>query len=207
MENLAVYISACLALCIIPGPDMAFVLSTSIAKGSRAGILASLGINAGAYTHLLAAALGLSAIIATSATAFTIVKWIGAGYMVYLGIRVLFSSNSSFSSLQPDVKPTSNRNIFWMGYLSDVLNPKVAIFYLSFLPQFVSTDSENPLGEILLLGILLNMIGIMANLIIVQFASLITHKLRTEPALVKWLNRFVGVTFLAIGIKIATEKT
>lgn len=206
MENLPLFISACFALCIVPGPDMALLLSTSLARGKRAGTLAAIGINAGGYVHLLAATLGLSAILMSSAMAFMIVKWMGAAYMVYLGLRVLFLSKSALS---PDKfkKPTLKRgNVFWMGFLSDVLNPKVALFFMSFLPQFVSPSSLHPVKDIVLLGVILNVLAILFNLTLVQLAGTISKQLRANEAFTKWLNRTLGVTFLAIGIKIATEK-
>lgn len=138
--GICVFIVACLTLSIVPGPDMVFLLGVSISKGSKAGLLATVGINAGAYVHLIAALLGISAVLAASAWAFTLIKWVGAAYLVYLGIKTLLSKSSSIT-LSHSKTSKSKSNIFWQGFLSDVLNPKVAIFYLAFLPQFV--DSNN----------------------------------------------------------------
>ena len=208
MENLPLFISACLTLCLVPGVDMAYLLSTSVARGKKAGAIAAVGINAGAYIHLIVATLGLSVVLMTSATAFSLVKWAGALYMIYLGLTALFSRQTRFALTSPEI-PSSNHNnrrTFWQGFLSDLFNPKVAIFYLSFLPQFMSHSSPNPALDILLLGVILNMICLVFNLLLVQCAGAVSNKLRANKVVAQWLNRMMGVTFIGIGIRIATEK-
>ena len=208
MENLPLVLTACLTLCLVPGVDMAFLLSTSVARGRKAGTIAAVGINVGGYAHLIAATLGLSVVLMTSATAFLLVKWAGALYMIYLGITALFAKGSRIALTSEEVpaRNHSSRKTFWQGFLSDLFNPKVAIFYLSFLPQFVSHSSPNPAVDILLLGVILNVICLAFNLLLVQSAGAVSKKLRTSKVLARWLNRVMGITFIGIGIRIAAEK-
>lgn len=137
------FITATVILCAVPGPDMILLLSRTIAKGRRAGVVTALGINVGAYVHLMAAIAGISAVIATSAVAFTVVKWAGACYLMYLGISIL-RSKSEVLQVDPETAAQQSAwRYFWQGFWSDVLNPKVAIFYLAFLPQFVVPGGVN----------------------------------------------------------------
>jgi threonine/homoserine/homoserine lactone efflux protein len=136
-QSYALFVLASVILCITPGPDMIYMLSRCVAQGRRAGVMALLGINTGAYVHLLAAVTGLSAILATSATAFTVIKWIGAAYLVYLGLRTLVSRSGPLAVSAQGLKGRDMRAVFWQGFLSDALNPKVAMFYLALLPQFI----------------------------------------------------------------------
>src|SRR5512135_871442 len=199
------FVGAVVVLVLAPGPDMAFMLARTVAQGRTAGAVAAIGINVGAYVHVLAAILGLSAILATSSVAFTIIKWIGACYLVWLGIQALTQS------ARIDVPKTSAsglrlRTIFWQGFLSDVLNPKVALFFLAFLPQFVTYGAGNEVKQLLLLGITGNVVAISINLVLVYFASAATARLRRNQRITLWLHRAVGTMFIALGIRLATEK-
>ena len=200
-----IFLSASVILCVTPGPDMIYVLSRSVAQGKKAGIVASLGINLGAYTHLFAAILGISAILATSSFAFTIVKWAGAAYLIFIGIQALRSRTFVFNS-SGEAETTNFRTIFWQGYLSDVLNPKVAIFFLAFLPQFIETGSENYFYTLLVLGFTVNTIGILTNLVLVVCSSYTTRKLRENESLGLVLQRAMGGVFVALGLRLANEK-
>lgn len=206
LSTYLIFVGGSILLCITPGPDMIYVLGRSIAQGKKAGLTASLGINAGAYTHLLAAVLGLSAVLATSSLAFTIVKWVGAAYLIYIGIQALRFPTINLDTNQESQTQLRIKTIFLQGYLSDVLNPKVAIFFLAFLPQFVSSDSANPVWTLLMLGITVNMIGLIVNLILVVLATGTTQKLRRNPKITIILNRMLGGVFIALGIRLANEK-
>src|SRR5688572_13969236 len=164
-----IFIGAVVVLVLAPGPDMAYMLTRTIAQGRRAGVVAAIGINAGAYVHVLAAVLGLSAILATSSLAFTIVKWVGAGYLVWIGIQALASS-ASINLEETAPTQASLGTIFWQGFLSDVLNPKVALFFLAFLPQFVDFGAGNETRQLLILGVTGNVIAIAINLTLVYCA-------------------------------------
>lgn len=206
LETYLLFVGASIVLCIVPGPDMIFLLGRTIAQGRKAGIIAALGINTGAYVHLLAAALGISAILATSALAFTLLKWIGAAYLIYLGVRILISKQSALVIDSEKNSVTKNSSIFWQGFLSDVLNPKVAIFFLAFLPQFVEAHSPNRLLHIILLGCTVNVIAIIINVVLVLLAGMLTLKLRQNKKLSVWLNKILGGVFVALGLQLAKEK-
>ncbi len=167
--------------------------------------MAVLGFNVGGYAHLTAAVLGLSAILATSAWAFTIVKWAGAAYLIYLGIATLRSSTGTFK-FDADAKCRSGRTIFWQAFLSDVLNPKVAMFFLALLPQFVDAKAHHPTLQILLLGVTLNVIALAINTVLALCSATITQVLRENRSVSKSLHNAMGVIFIALGLRLAMEK-
>lgn len=206
MDTYLLFVLASVILCIVPGPDMIFLLSCTLARGRKAGILAAIGINAGAYVHLFGAVLGLSALLATSAYAFTILKWAGALYLIYIGVQTLRSKTSAFSIEPGSLTQKSDRQIFWQGFLSDVLNPKVAVFFLAFLPQFVDGASEHKTLDILFLGITVNVIAILINVALVYAAALLTSSLRANQKISSWLNKIMGSVFILLGLKLANEK-
>jgi threonine/homoserine/homoserine lactone efflux protein len=203
-QSYLLFIAAAVLLVLAPGPDMLYMLTRTIAQGRKAGVLAAVGINAGAYVHVIAAVLGLSAILATSSVAFTVVKWLGAVYLVWIGIQAIRSGPLNLAT--GESIHLNGKAIFWQGFLSDVLNPKVAIFFLAFLPQFVEVGSKNETQQLLLLGITCNVIAIGINLILVYFASIATAGLRKNRKLAVWLNRAMGTVFIALGIRLAREK-
>jgi threonine/homoserine/homoserine lactone efflux protein len=200
------FIGAVVVLVLAPGPDMAYLLARTVAQGRRAGVVAAIGINTGGYVHVLAAILGLSAIIATSSLAFTIVKWAGACYLIWLGVQAIASQSGPLMSHSGKAVPPNAKAIFWQGFLSDVLNPKVAIFFLAFLPQFVDASRDDVTAQLLVLGVTSNMIAIGMNLVLVCFASAATASLRKNGRLGKWLNKTMGAVFVALGIRLASEK-
>ena len=183
---------------------MLLVLSRSIAQGRRAGMITAVGINVGAYVHFLAAIVGLSALLATSAWAFTVIKWAGAAYLLYLGVSALFR-RSGVLQLDTARPPVTDRQCFWQGFWSDVLNPKVAIFYLALLPQFI-TPGSRVLVQLLLLGLTVNMIGIAFNAGVVLFSAAITGRLRRDARISLWLSKALGVVFVALGLRLAVTK-
>jgi threonine/homoserine/homoserine lactone efflux protein len=199
------FAGAVVVLVLAPGPDMAYMLTRTVAQGRKAGAVAAIGINLGAYVHVLASVLGLSAILATSAVAFTVVKWGGATYLVWIGIQALTRS------APVDVESTSTSGlslttIFWQGFFSDVLNPKVALFFLAFLPQFVTHGHGDEWIQLLVLGVTGNVIAIGTNLLLVCFASAATASLRRSQRITRWLHRAVGAMFIALGLRLANEK-
>jgi threonine/homoserine/homoserine lactone efflux protein len=205
-DTYLLFVGASLVLNLVPGPDMVYLLSRSVAQGRQAGILAALGINLGAYVHLLAAITGLSAILMTSALAFTAVKWAGAAYLVYLGIGALRSRGGPVAVSAEGLSGRSRRAIFWQGFVSDVLNPKVAVFFLALLPQFVPVEAGNPVAQLLLLGVTVNVIGIATSLVLVFVATRLTEGLRRNAGMARWLRKAMGVTFIGLGARLALEK-
>ena len=148
LHSYLLFVLAAVALILVPGPDVMYMLGRCLAQGRRAGILSAIGFNLGGYVHLTAAVLGLSAILATSATAFTAVKWIGAAYLVYLGLSALWSKQGPPAIETDATAGRRGRTILWQAFLSDVLNPKVALFFLALLPQFVDRNAPHPTLQI-----------------------------------------------------------
>ena len=173
-------------------------------QGWRAGAVAALGIGAGALVHVCAAALGLSAILAASATAFTAVKIIGAAYLVYVGISLIRSKRSTQSPpFASDPRPAPIRGIFFQGFLTNVLNPKVALFFLAFLPQFVSADAPSKAAAFLFLGVIFDLNGTIWNLLVAWSAARISVRLASGGRFKQWFNRCVGFVFVCVGIRLA----
>jgi len=208
LHTYLMFIGAAFILVIAPGPDMAYMLARTVAQGRTAGFLAAAGINTGAYVHVLASAVGLSAVLAASSAAFTILKWAGACYLVWIGYRALTSKGSALK-VEGGTSDTLRRSaIFWQGFWSDVLNPKVAIFFLAFLPQFVDVTNQafGVTKQLLLLGVTCNVVAICTNLVLVCFASAMTRRLRQSRRLVTWMQKAMGAVFVALGIRLASQR-
>ncbi len=201
IHNFLVFAFAGLMLNITPGNDMLYVASRSAGQGSKAGIVSALGISAGCLVHLLAAVIGLSAIIARSAMAFNVIKYLGAAYLVYLGLKALLSKKNSFNikKINEDV---GYKKIFLEGPLTNILNPKVALFFLAFLPQFINVSGSNPQLQILLLGGWFNFSGTIVNVVV----ALLFGKLGvwlSKSSFIKWQQKITGTILIALGIKVA----
>lgn len=206
METLSywlVFFSAAFALNISPGPDLIYILSRTIAQGRKIGIASSLGVCTGALVHVGAAALGLSAVLATSAVAFSLVKYIGAAYLVYLGIKAFRSAGTHGGLPQHSVGNAKPWTAFKQGVMIDVLNPKVAIFFMAFLPQFVRPGSGHPTIQIVILGMLVIMVAMVVEAAFVMAAGQTTTILRKNRKIAVLLNRLLGSVFIALGIRLA----
>lgn len=206
LHNYLLYVGACVILVIVPGPDMIYMLTRCIAQGKKAGLMAAIGFNLGGYTHMLAAMLGLSAILATSAFAFAVIKWLGAAYLIYLGLVAIFSRTGPITLGATEISNRSARTILWQAFLSDVLNPKVALFFLALLPQFVDIKAPHPTLQILLLGVTVNMIALPINVLLVCFSARVTKSLRQNNKISVWLQKTMGAIFVALGLRLAAEK-
>lgn len=205
IHELWLFIVAGLLLNITPGPDTAYILGRSVQMGWRGGAAAALGISAGCLVHVFAAAAGLSALLAASSLAFMVVKWIGAAYLIYTGVQMLLSRSQSIAD---DTLATSNavalRQVFWQGALTNALNPKVALFFLAFLPQFVAADSPHKTLAFLLLGLIFITTGTLWCLGIAAFAAKAAGRIRKSDAALKWINRVLGGMFVYLGCRVAT---
>jgi threonine/homoserine/homoserine lactone efflux protein len=176
-----------------------------VAQGRRAGVLSVLGIDAGCLVHTVAAALGLSAILATSASAFLMVKFAGAAYLAYLGVRMFL--DRSVSVAQPTAFGREGAwAVFRAGFLTNLLNPKVALFFLAFLPQFVAPDADSKILAFLFLGGLFMTTGTMWCLVLVWFASAMSRRLRENPAAGSIMKRATGALFVGLGVKLAVSR-
>jgi threonine/homoserine/homoserine lactone efflux protein len=207
-HDLWIFVISGLLLNITPGPDTLYVVGRSSTQGWQAGAFGALGIGAGTLVHILAASLGLSAILAASATAFLVVKVIGAAYLVYVGISLVRSSRSPVSGSATASAPASMRNVFLQGFLTNVLNPKVALFFLAFLPQFVLANAPSKPLALLFLGVIFDLNGTLWNLLVAWStarlgARLLGGRRSDGGAFIKWFNRSVGSLFICVGIKLA----
>lgn len=205
MHNFLMFAFASLMLNITPGNDMLYVASRSTGQGIKAGIISSFGIMVGCMVHILAAVAGISAVIAKSATAFDIIKYVGAIYLVYLGLRSLLSRKKSSFQLTEQAKPFSYRSIFVQGVITNVLNPKVALFFLAFLPQFIDLKMESPQGMILIFGLWFDFSGTLINILVAIAFGKMGNWLARSPRFVKIQERLTGVLLIAIGIKVAVS--
>jgi threonine/homoserine/homoserine lactone efflux protein len=204
-QDLLTFIFAGLLLNITPGADTLYIVGRSTAQGVRAGVVAALGIGAGCIVHIVAAAIGLSAILAASSTAFTIVKYLGAAYLAYLGISML-SAQGRMQEVRAKLPAVSLVKVFWQGFLTNVLNPKVALFFLAFLPQFIAPEAQAKWLSMLFLGILFNFNGTLWNLFVAWSSARVSNRLKVSPPVAKWLNRVCGSLFIYFGIKLVMCK-
>lgn len=209
IHDLTLFIVSGLLLNIMPGPDSLLIMARSATQGWRAGSAAALGIGAGTMMHVLAAAIGLSALLATSATAFTVVKWVGAAYIVYVGIGLLRSKPAkpvAASEATPPLPPLPYRTIFFQGFLTNVLNPKVAIFFLAFVPQFIAADAPSKALAFIVLGCIFNFNGMLWCHALALFTAFASARLQLKPRVSAWLGRVTGGLFIALGLKLALSK-
>ena len=193
---------ASLILNITPGNDMIYVASRSAGQGIKAGIVSAFGIMAGCMVHIIAAVAGLSAIIAKSATAFDIIKYIGAAYLIYLGIKSLLNKKSSFQ-LSEKMERISYKKIFWQGVITNVLNPKVALFFLAFLPPFIDISAAHPQWQILFLGVWFDCSGTVVNIIVAVLFGRMGNWLSKSPRYVRVQEKITGLLLIGLGIKVA----
>jgi threonine/homoserine/homoserine lactone efflux protein len=205
IENLPLFIASGLLLNLIPGPDTLYIVGRSVSQGRTAGVVSALGIGSGCAVHTLAAAFGLSAILAGSASAFVAVKLAGAAYLAYLGVRMLL--DRSVVGRTGDVFPAQRlRVIYSQAVLTNVLNPKVALFFLSFLPQFVSPASNTRVLAFLVLGAIFIFNGTIYCCLVALFASVISARLREGSSTGSVLKRATGALFVGLGVKLAVSK-
>lgn len=199
------FLIAAVLLNLSPGPDIAFILGQTVRGGRRAGFAAMFGIWSGAFGHVVMAALGLSAILATSAVAFSTVKWIGAVYLIWLGISALRSAGGSFVS--DDLKSEQGTfSIYKQGLFVGLLNPKVAIFFLAFLPQFVVVGAGPVWAQLFLHGMLIIAVAALIEPPLVVAGEKLTSKLRESPKIGLWMDRSLGMIFIGLGVRLALEE-
>ncbi|QGZ41068.1 threonine/homoserine/homoserine lactone efflux protein [Pseudoduganella flava] len=204
IHDLGLFIVSGLLLNIMPGPDSLLIMARSAAQGWRAGVAAALGIGTGTMVHVLAAAVGLSALLATSATAFTVVKWVGAAYIVWCGIGMLRARlRSEAVDAPPPPPPLPLRRIYAQGFLTNVLNPKVALFFLAFVPQFIDADATNKPLAFVILGCIFNFNGMLWCNGLALFTAFASARLKVKPLVALWLNRVTGSLFLVLGARLA----
>ena len=202
IHSLWLFVLSGVLLNITPGPDTAYIVGRSAQIGWRGGAAAALGISAGCLVHVFAAAIGLSALLAASSVAFTAIKWIGAAYLIYTGIKMLLTQAASPATVTVP-RATTLRQVFWQGALTNALNPKVALFFLAFLPQFVDAEAPGKALAFVVLGLIFIGTGTLWGLGGAAFAAKAAGRIRQSGRALVWLNRALGAMFIGLGVRVA----
>ncbi len=201
-DNLALYMVASLALILTPGQDMIYVIGRSLAQGRVAGLCSAVGVIIGILVHTALAAIGVGAILHASETLFTALKIVGAAYLVYLGVRMLFTREVAIDSSSGGAR-TSPGWLVLQGVLSNVTNPKIILFFFAFLPQFVDPASAHPTRDLIALGVLYAILGLPVKCAVALIAARLSDRMRRRPAALVWINRACGALLVALGARLA----
>jgi threonine/homoserine/homoserine lactone efflux protein len=213
IDNLAWFMAAGVLLNLTPGPDVLYIVTHALKSGWKTGAVAALGITAGCFVHIAAAALGLSALLAASHAAFNLLKWLGAAYLVYVGVSMWRASRAG-REINPDLiagqarsagsnGQLSLKKVFIKGFWTNALNPKVALFFLAFLPQFIAPGAEHKTVAFLLLGLVFNINSLWVGLGYAALAAAASQRLAALQSGMVWLERIAGTLFMAFGLKLA----
>ncbi len=202
-STIALFSLAAIALAVVPGPAVTYIVTQSIDKGRRAGLMSALGVASGGAVHVAAATAGLSALIASSATAFTAVKLGGAAYLIVVGIRRIISKDVD---AEPEAEPASSQQLYVQGVVVNVLNPKTALFFLAFLPQFVNPDRGLVALQIAVLGVIFVVIALASDCTYALLADLLAGRLRRSGTGARVRRYVSGGIFVALGISAAVAR-
>ncbi|MFT4268600.1 MAG: LysE family translocator [Xenophilus sp.] len=205
-HQLLLFVAAGLLLNLTPGVDVFFIVGRALRQGVRAGLVAVLGVTAGCCVHVLAAALGVSALVAASATAFTVLKWIGAAYLVWVGAGMLRAREPALALQAAAQKvPVEGAflQVFRRGFLTNVLNPKVALFFLAFVPQFIPAGARHPTGVFLALGLLFNFNALWVGFGWAVAAAWLARRVSAARRALLWFERGAGLAIVGFGLKLA----
>ncbi|MPV59923.1 LysE family translocator [Burkholderia sp. HI2761] len=203
------FVFAVFLLNLTPGPDTAYIIGRSVAQGRGAGLMSAFGISAGCCVHALACAFGLTALLAASATAFTVIKLVGAAYLIYLGVRMIIAKQPAAPSGAEAAQAAAAkplRQLFMQGFWTNVLNPKVVLFFVSFFPQFVSADSPHKAWAFLTLGAVFVAMSTVWTSLVAWVAGSVTQRFAGKPGVKKWLDRTVGSAFVGLGLRLASSQ-
>jgi len=203
IHDFVLFAFASLMLNITPGNDMIYVATRGSSQGIKAGIISALGIMGGCLFHIIAAVAGLSAIIARSAMAFELIKYAGAVYLIYLGLKSILNKKTSSFQINSEMKKLSYRNLFWQGVVTNILNPKVALFFLAFLTQFIDPAMTHPQWKILFLGTWFACSGTIVNIVVAIIFGKMGNKLARSQRFLKWQEKITGALLIGLGIKVA----
>jgi threonine/homoserine/homoserine lactone efflux protein len=204
IDALALFVAASLALLLVPGPSVIYIVSRSLGEGRRAGLISALGVEAGALVHVGAATVGLSALLASSADAFAAVRYAGAAYLVALGVRRLLSASAKTAG---EARPASTRAVFWQGVVVNVLNPKTALFFAAFLPQFADPTRGSVAVQVALLGVLFVALALLSDGTYALLAGNARRRLVRGGASQRRLARLSGGTYVGLGAVVALSGT
>jgi len=207
INGLWLFVVSGLLLNVTPGPDTAYIIGRSIQLGWRGGAAAAMGISCGCLVHVSGAAIGLSAVLMTSSTAFVVVKLAGAAYLLFSGVQMLLSRPRPMADMTAPGEAVTLRRVFWQGALTNVLNPKVALFFLAFLPQFVAADSPHKTLAFLALGLIFICNGTLWCFGVAAFAAKAATRIRQSDGVMVWINRVLGGMFVYLGCRVAMLQT
>ena len=196
-----VFVLAVLVICVTPGPDMIYILTHGISQGTRSGLLAAVGMSVGMACHTLAVALGVAAVIGSSHLAYEVLRYAGAGYLLYMAWQTL--RDSSGTALKDSQETVPLATVFRRATITNLLNPKIVLFYLAFLPQFVTASAGSPGLQLLVLGLTFTVLGLLVDTGIALLSGQIGERLRRRPRTGSWLNRLAGVVFIGLAAKLA----
>lgn len=207
VDNLGLFIASGVLLNLSPGPDVLYIVSQSLRSGVKAGLAAVMGITAGCCVHMAAAAFGVGLLLATSTLAFNALKWVGAAYLVYMGVQLLWSraTDPAHEALQPpvQVEVVDLKKIFFKGFVTNLLNPKVALFFLAFVPQFIPAHAAEPTFTFILLGCLFNLNGLLVGMAWAWAAAGLAQRASRVQKRLQKLDRIAGLMFVGFGVKLA----
>jgi threonine/homoserine/homoserine lactone efflux protein len=201
-HDLWLFVLSGLLLNIAPGPDTFYILGRTAGQGWRGGAVAALGIGSGCFVHIVAGALGVSALLAASATAFSVLKWVGGAYLVWMGIAMLRGPTPTVQTAQAPQQQL--RRVFVQGFATNALNPKVALFFLAFLPQFIAPDAPHKAWAFLFLGCVFNFNATLWNLLVAWSAARLASSVKDSRTVRTWVNRSIGGVFIYLGVRLAT---
>jgi threonine/homoserine/homoserine lactone efflux protein len=202
LATFGIFLTAAFILSVTPGPGILYTLVRSLHGGRAEGILSAFGLFVGGLFHVVAAAAGISSLLMTSAVAFTVVKYIGATYLIYLGLRTLFSQDT-LSINSEIVEPQRRENVFYQGILTEILNPKTALFFLAFIPQFINVENDNVFMQFLILGLITDLLNFTVDFIVATFAGPIGKRLRASYRLRRGQRITSGCTLIGLGAYVA----
>lgn len=210
IHQLGWFVLAGWLLNLTPGPDVLYIVTQSLSRGVRAGLVAGLGITTGCFVHVAAAALGLSALLAASSTAFTVLKWLGAAYLLWMGVRMLLTRASraeeddrNVANATPHAGPDTLTRVFFGGFMTNVLNPKVALFFLAFVPQFIPPGAPDKALAFALLGTLFNLNAIPVDVGYALLAAWTARRMGMVQRGMRGLQRAAGLMFIGFGVRLA----
>lgn len=198
------FIFTSIVIILTPGQDMMIVLARSISQGQKAGIMTALGVSTGLLGHTLFATFGLGSLLMASEWLFNIIKFIGAAYLIYIGYQLLTSKEPKLS--MKNLPSVSYKKMFMQGAITNIMNPKITIFYFSYLPQFVTLNSSNETLQIFILGITFALITFFLKSTIGFISGLLSFWIKTKPIVLKYINKTSGVVLILLGLKLATEQ-
>ena len=206
IENIGSFIISAIIVVTTPGIDTIMVLTRSISKGKIAGLYSALGVSLGLVVHTCAVTFGLSLIIAKSAIAFSVIKYLGAGYLIYIGTKALLAKSEQTEIKPKEIKIEGSKKMFFTAFISDVLNPKIALFFLAFLPQFIKTSEINNPIPYLLLGSIMFLITLIWCSFLALMGSKVAILFNRNKNAEKWMNKTSGFVFILLGLKVAMTK-